>query len=115
MKITGILHKVFETEQVNERFKKRMFVVMYSPEMSTKYPISFQLSQMNCDIIDGINPGDDVVVRFNLTGREWTDRNGKVIFFNTLVATSIYLNTGEERVDEKEVDSDKEEEDDLPF
>jgi len=115
MEITGILHKVFETEQVNDRFKKRIFVLMYSPEMSTNYPITFQLSQMNCDMTDGIKLGDSIVVEFNLTGREWTNREGKVFFFNTLVATNIFINTGEERVDETPKEVEGEEEDDLPF
>ena len=54
--MTGVVEKVFDTEQVNDKFKKRTFVVN---DMQEKYPqvISFQCVQDKVDIIDQIGEG----------------------------------------------------------
>ncbi len=88
MQITGIL-KVKKSEQVvNDRFKKREFVLT---DNSSQYPqhISFQLTQDRCGLLDSVQPGENITVHFNLRGREWTSPQGEIKYFNTLEAWKI--------------------------
>lgn len=88
MDITGVLKVKSETQQVSEKFKKREFVIT---DNSSQYPqhISFQLTQDKCSLLDNYNIGDEIKVHFNLRGREWTDPQGKVKYFNSLEAWRI--------------------------
>lgn len=87
-KLTGTVKVVNNTVQVSEKFSKREFVVTDSSGM---YPqdISFQATQDKCSLLDGVHPGEQVEVSFNLRGREWTSPQGEVKYFNTLEAWRI--------------------------
>jgi hypothetical protein len=90
MEAKGIIHKIFETVQVSEKFKKREFVLVI--DHTSPYPqnVSFQLSQDKVSLIDGYKPGEEVTVSFNLRGREWTDpSSGETKYFNTIDAWKI--------------------------
>ena len=82
-KIKGEIKAICEAVQVTEKFKKREFVLI---DDSSAYPqyINFQLVQDKCELIDGIQIGQRIEVNFNLRGREWTDKNGDLKYFNTL-------------------------------
>lgn len=86
MEVSGILKVKKEAVQVSEKFKNREFVL--TTESDGKYPqqISFQLTQDKCSLIDGYAIGDSMKVHFNLRGREWTNPQGEVKYFNTLEA-----------------------------
>ncbi len=88
MDVTGTLKIKNPEMQVSDKFKKREFVLT---DNSSQYPqhISFQLTQDKCSILDNYNVGDTLKVHFNLRGREWTDREGKVKYFNSLEAWRI--------------------------
>lgn len=82
--LKGTLKVKKDVQVISEKFKKREFVL---EDTSSQYPqvISFQLANDNCDKIDSINIGDEIVAHFNLRGREWkSPKDGKVMFFNTL-------------------------------
>ncbi|MBS1652390.1 MAG: DUF3127 domain-containing protein [Bacteroidetes bacterium] len=89
MEVTGILKVKFDTQKVSERFSKREFVL--STETNTPYPqhVSFQLTQDKCSNLDSYNIGDELKIQFNLRGREWTNPEGNVKYFNTLEAWRI--------------------------
>lgn len=86
--MTGVVEKVFDTEQVNDKFRKRTLVVN---DMQDKYPqvISFQCVQDKVDLLDLLGEGQEVEVSFNIRGREWTSPQGDVKYFNTLEAWKI--------------------------
>ena len=87
--IKGKLHKVGQTIQVSEAFSKRVFVIEDSTGM---YPqlIELQLTKDKCILLDGLNVGDEVDVKFNLRGKEWTNpTTGEIKYFNTLEAWQI--------------------------
>ena len=86
-KLTGSLKVIKETVQVTEKFSKREFVVTTKDD----YPqeISFQLAQDKCSLLDSFGLGKEIEVSFNLRGREWTDPQGEVKYFNTLDAWRI--------------------------
>ena len=87
-KLNGTVKVVNDTVQVTEKFAKREFVVT---DTSSMYPqdILFQAVQDKCGMLDGIQPGEQVEVSFNLRGREWTSPKGEVKYFNTLDAWRI--------------------------
>ena len=85
--ITGKLHKLFETQQVSDRFNKREFVL----QLGGRYPqlVMFQLTGKRCGDLDGFSVGEDVRVEFSLRGREWTSRQGEVRYFNSLEVSKL--------------------------
>ena len=87
-KLNGTVKVVTDTVQVTEKFAKREFVVT---DTSNMYPqdILFQSVQDKCGMLDGIQPGEQVEVSFNLRGREWTSPQGEIRYFNTLDAWRI--------------------------
>lgn len=88
LQVKGKLKLKGNEQAVSERFRKREFVLL---DDSTQYPqfISFQLTQDKCSLIDSVNPGDEIIVSFNLRGREWTSPKGEVKYFNSLEAWRI--------------------------
>lgn len=84
-KLQGTIKVVNPTVQVSEKFSKREFVLTDSSSM---YPqdILFQLTQDKCALLDGIQVNDQIEVSFNLRGREWTNPQGEVKYFNSLEA-----------------------------
>jgi hypothetical protein len=89
MEAKGIIHKIFETVQVSDKFRKREFVLVI--DHTSPYPqnVSFQLTQDKVSLIDGYKPGEEVTVSFSLRGREWTSPQGETKYFNTIDAWRI--------------------------
>lgn len=85
-KATGLLHEIFDVQQVTEKFAKRDFVL----EIPGQYPehIKFQLVQDKCDLIEGLTVGEEVEVDFNLRGKGF-NKNGQMLYFNNLDAWKI--------------------------
>lgn len=123
MDITGTLKLKSETQQIKDTFKKREFVIT---DNSSQYPqhIMFELTQDKCSLLDSYQVGQEVKVYFNLRGREWTDKEGKVRYFNSLQAWKLENagggNTnaaGSNKSSDAPLEtfSNKSENDDLPF
>lgn len=88
MEITGRIRQIKDIVEVGSQgFKKRDFVITTDSE----YPqhILLQLVQEKCDLLDNFKIGDEVRVEFNLKGREWVNKEGEEVFFNTLQAWRI--------------------------
>ena len=81
--IEGKLHKKFDTENKNETFQAREFVLEI---MDGNYPqyIKFQLTQDRCALVDPYQEGEQMKVHFDLRGREWQGR-----FFTNLNAWRV--------------------------
>ena len=84
LQTTGRIHKIFETEQKTERFRLREFVVEIDDNPQYPQFVKFQMTGDRCETLDGFQEGDTVRAEFSLRGREWTNREGKVIYFNSL-------------------------------
>lgn len=77
LEVTGKLLVKYETQQVNDKFKKREFVVELAEEINGNTYTNFaklQLVQNKCDIIDRFNVGDAVKVSFNIKGNSYVDK-----------------------------------------
>ncbi len=80
----GKLYKVFEAQQVTDRFRKREFVIELTDNPRYPQHVIFQLTGDRCENIDGFEVGQEVEIEFSLRGREWTSPKGDVKFFNSL-------------------------------
>lgn len=112
-KATGKLHVIKKEQQVSDKFKKREFVLL--TEDNPQYPqmILFQMTQDRCALLDQYKIGDIVDVSFDLKGREWTNPQGDVKYFNTLNAFKIFK--AEEPMSEAAPSGMDKAEDSLPF
>ncbi len=115
--LNGILKVLKETQPVSEKFKKREFVIT---DNSSQYPqhISFQLTQDKCSLLDGANEGDTITVHFNIRGREWTNPQGEIKYFNSLEAWKIERSSGSNNGNNEYATNQSNspvEKDDLPF
>ena len=78
----GKLKRIHEEQIINERFKKREFVIETEEQYSQT--LIFQLVQDKTNIIDNFKIGDKIEVYFNLRGREWQrDTDSEIRVFNT--------------------------------
>ena len=82
MEIKGKVKKVMSTEQVSEKFKKRVLHI----ETAGEYPQTIELiaAQDKVSLLDGLTEGQEVTVQFNIRGREWKSPSGELKVFNTL-------------------------------
>ncbi len=130
MQITGIVYRIFDTQQVNATFRKREFVVEYSENPSYPQFIKFEAIQEKCDDLNNFKLGDKVEISFNLKGRKWINQQNQEVFFNTLDAWRIVKldastsstpnatqnnNSNISNPSTAESHSNMEENDDLPF
>jgi hypothetical protein len=85
--VTGKLHKIFDVQQVTDKFSKRELVL----ELGGKYPqlVLFQLTGKRCGDIDDFRVGDTLRVEFALRGREWKGRQGEIRYFNSLDVSKL--------------------------
>ncbi|MCB2196662.1 MAG: DUF3127 domain-containing protein [Bacteroidetes bacterium] len=122
--ISGKIIEKYNTVQVNDRFKKREFVIEKTESnggMEFTDHIKFQLTQDRCNLIDSVEINDEVKVNFNIRGNKW-ERDGKVNYFTNLDAWRIekvqadqegFAGTPPPSIDDLPPEPD--EPDDLPF
>lgn len=118
MKITGKLHKIFETQVITDKFSKREFVLEIFNNTFANYP-KFEFQNKNCSELDEFKEGQQIEIEFDIRGRAWT-KDGKTSYFNTLVAWKIISldngnSLGQSSIPEIEETEDLPEGDDLPF
>lgn len=116
MEIKGNVKRIFDTIVVSEKFKKRELVLT---TLEDKYPqdISIQFNQDNTYLLDEFSIGDNVVIKFNLKGREWTNQQGEVKYFNTIEGWAIQIISQNNEInnEQTQIQVSSEENDILPF
>ena len=87
MEVTGKIKVINHTQVVSDKFSKRDFVVT----TNEAYPqdLQIQITKDKCSLLDIFKVGDNVTVSINLRGREWTNPQGEVKYFNTIEAWKI--------------------------
>jgi hypothetical protein len=90
--LTGKVIEVAPVQQVNDKFRKREFVIEYAEQGSGGKEfidyIKFQCIQDRCELIDESFLNKTVKVSFNIKGNRW-ERDGKVNYFTNLDAWRI--------------------------
>lgn len=119
MKATGIVHEIGETMDVTEKFRKRELVIEISENPQYPEYVKFEAIQDKCSLFDELRTGDSIEVEFNLKGRQWTDKQGKHQYFNTLQIWKVNIKrtTAEPKPTRVDINNNNNEEDDdhLPF
>ena len=83
MEIEGKVKLIGETQTFGSNgFRKRELVVTTDEQ----YPqhIMVEFVQDKCDLLNSYKVGQDVKVSINLRGREWTNPQGEVKYFNSI-------------------------------
>ncbi|WP_374949892.1 DUF3127 domain-containing protein [Mucilaginibacter sp.] len=120
MEIKGKVYEVSATQQVTESLKKRELIIEYIENPQYPEYLKFEAIQDRTNLMDNVKVGDDVEVFFNLKGRKWTDKMGKVVYFNTLQLWKINVlgGAGSSAAPEYAAPADissAPDDDDLPF
>ncbi len=85
MNITGKVIRVNPTQSVGaNNFQKREIHVEIDGDKDYPQIIALEASGKKISEADGINPGDVVDFSLNLKGREWVNKEGATVVFNTL-------------------------------
>ena len=123
MNLTGKIKAIKETKEIGTKgFKKRELVLT----TDEKYPqdILIEFIQDNCVVLNNFGVGNNVDIAINIKGREWTNKIGDVVYFNTIQGWRIALTKSEEKEHEdlqsynddyKDVKDIEVEEDGFPF
>jgi len=108
MSIKGKVKQIQETE-TKGNFTFRKLVI----ETNEKYPqvVSLDFTGNNVGLLDAWKVGDNVEVYYNVRGRAWENKEGKVLYFTTLNGWSVREYREEVAVEAQSPDR----EDDLPF
>jgi hypothetical protein len=82
--IGKLIHKE-KTQQVNERFQKREFVIEVENEKNPQWNdfVKVQLVQDRCDLLENVALNEHVKVYFNIRGRKW-EKDGQTSYFINL-------------------------------
>lgn len=114
MEITGKIHAIGETKTFGSNgFQKREMVI--TTEEQYPQTILIEFVQDKCAVLDNFNEGQRVTAGINLRGREWTNPEGEVKYFNSIQGWKITALESAGSSQPKPADLSEDEDDDLPF
>ena len=94
MEVSGKVKMIGETQEFGSNgFKKREMVVTTNEQ----YPqaIMIEFTQNNTALLESFKVGDDATVQINLRGREWTNPQGEIKYFNSVNGWRIAKGSGQ--------------------
>jgi hypothetical protein len=83
MEVTGKIKMIDQTKEVGSAGFKKRDVVVTTDEQYPQH-ILVQFVQDKCDLLNNYQVGEAVKIDINLRGREWTNQQGEVVYFNTI-------------------------------
>lgn len=87
--VLGKLEEKYDEVSVNDKFRKREFVVEIQDGQYSQYA-KFQLTQDRCGALDHYEVGDSIKVSFGLQGRPYANKNtGEMVYYTNLNAWKI--------------------------
>jgi translation initiation factor IF-3 len=123
MEIIGKIKWIDETKEYGTKgFRKRELVITTEEQYPQNILVEFV--QDKCDLLNAFQIGKQAKVSINLRGREWTNPEGQVKYFNSIQGWRIDQSEGTSSADsttphvpnfETAEGEEKEVEDDLPF
>ncbi|MBD0777031.1 DUF3127 domain-containing protein [Maribacter sp. ANRC-HE7] len=125
MEIQGKIKKIEETKTFGSNgFRKREVVITTEEQYPQQILVEF--IQDKCDLLNSYQVGQDVKISINIRGREWTNPQGEVKYFNSIQGWRIEnLQAAEGNADippvppmdafEPADNINEEDHDDLPF
>ena len=124
MNISGKIKLINETKEYGSNgFRKRELVVTTQEQYPQNILVEFV--QDRCEILDSFQVGELIKIDINIRGREWTNKDNEVKYFNSIQGwriETLQIETSSEMPSvppnstfEAADDDKKEVEDDLPF
>ena len=118
MNIQGKVIRVNAVQSVgSNNFQKREAHI--ETDSDSKYPqiIAIEAQGEKVNLFDSLKPGDVADFAINLRGREWVNKEGATVVFNTLVAWKVDVKsaTTSAPIEPAPVQNNVTEPDDLPF
>ena len=83
MEVSGKIKMIDQTKEVGSSGFKKRDVVVTTDEQYPQH-ILVQYVQDKCDLLNNYQVGDAVKIDINLRGREWTNPQGEMVYFNTI-------------------------------
>ena len=87
MELQGTVKKVFETQTFASGFQKREMILLTQEQYPQ--PISIEFLSDKINLLDNLREGDNVKIGINIRGREWTNPQGEVKYFNSITGWRI--------------------------
>ncbi|WP_185859365.1 DUF3127 domain-containing protein [Blattabacterium cuenoti] len=87
MEIIGKVKKLFESQKFDSGFRKREIVI--TTEEPYPQNILIEFIQDKVDLLENIRPKDKIKVFINIRGREWTNPEGVIKYFNSIQGWKI--------------------------
>lgn len=87
MELIGTVKKLFDTQTFNSGFQKREMILLTQEQYPQ--PISIEFLSDKIDLLNTVKEGDQVKIGINIRGREWTNPQGEVKYFNSITAWRV--------------------------
>ena len=126
MELQGTVKKIGETQTFASGFQKRELVLL--TEEQYPQPIQIDFLSDKIDLLNNVSEGETVKLGINIRGREWTNPQGEVKYFNSITGWRLEKVSGENTNTEApqpntfqtpapatSTDPFEDEQDDLPF
>lgn len=88
MQVQGTIQSISLAKKVTESFTKRDFTLTIDEDKQYPQTLQFELHNDRVDIIEAYDAGDQVMVDFNLKGRQFM-KDGEQRTINTLACWKI--------------------------
>jgi len=120
MELQGTIKKIGETQTFASGFQKRELVILTDEQYPQ--PILIEFLSDKIDLLQNVKEGESVKIGINIRGREWTNPQGEVKYFNSITGWILEKVSGEapqgnftEKPKEKAENPFAEDDDDLLF
>ena len=90
MVVKGVIENVGTEIAINEKFRKREIVLTWKDDKGYEQHVQF-VAQFGGVLkeLDKMGNGQEVELEYVLQGRNWTNKDGEVKTFNTLLISNI--------------------------
>ena len=82
MELQGTVKKLFDTQTFASGFQKREMVILTQEQYPQ--PINIEFLSDKVSLLDNVSEGENVKIGINIRGREWTNPQGEVKYFNSI-------------------------------
>ena len=93
MELQGTIKKIGETQTFASGFQKRDLVLL--TEEQYPQPIQIDFLSDKIDLLNNVSEGESVKIGINIRGKEWTNPQGEVKYFNSITGWRIEKVSGE--------------------
>ena len=93
MELQGTVKKIGETQTFTSGFQKKELVLL--TEEQYPQPIQIDFLSDKIDLLNNVSEGETVKLGINIRGREWTNPQGEVKYFNSITAWRLEKVSGE--------------------